>query len=551
MRPVPLLAFALLVGPALAGCFEPEAPTVASVAGAVRVLGPDGAVLADAAATLLGPNGVPLALVPVDAGGWLPVANVSLADEVVVSAPGHVAWRGAPAQLPSTLVLEPLATAPAADDAEPVLRFLTPMEMGKAYLADDPATCDVSNCGASEPSVEVAGDGSVYVTGVCCIGKSPPIWASRDGGASFAPLEGDLLREAFGIEGDFAIDDAGNLYFSDISAASAYFASWDKDGQHRWTIPAGAFVPAVDRPWVRADAEDHVVFAYNALTTTNVYTSDDGARTWTLRYRAPGGLGSLGQGPERTTYWLTAGEKLHQSTDAGETWASVADIPRPSETGTSTQAYEVPVVDEAGNVWLVYDWQDRTDVECTGGGPLEARECTPAPFHVYAVRYDPEGEWHGPYRVSPEAGTHVYPWAAAGRDGTLAVAWYAAPDAVNGSVEKDTPWFVTVGVTLDGTAEAPSWQVAHADPEPVLKGAMGRRLLDFLQIDVGPDGALHLAYAKGEEGQPDEATWYVRTTRGLALAPARFPNGPSAEDPETPDAEGAILPDAAVRRALR
>lgn len=526
MRPLlPLLAV-LLAAPLLAGCVETPGLTASGADGAsVRVVDAAGQPLAGAAATRLDALGVPLALVPADPDGRIPLAALAPAASLLVSAPGHASWRGGPADLPATVVLAALAEAVQAADPEPALRFLEPRLMGKAHMADTPLTCSVWNCGASEPSVEVAGDGSVYVTGVCCVGKSPPIWVSRDGGGTFAPLPGDLLRESFGIEGDFAVDDAGNVYFSDISLASAYFSSWDKDGKHRWTMPYWPFRGAVDRPWVRADAEDHVVFAYNALFSTEVYTSDDGARTWTHRFSAPAGLGNLGQGPERTTYWLVAGGVLHRSTDAAVTWEEVGEVPRPSEEGQRYQAFEVPVVDEAGNVWLVYDWQDGANVTCSGDFPT--RSCTPAPYHVYAARLDPAGGWHGPHRVSPEAGTHVLPWGAAGRDGRLVVAWYGAPDAEEGEVGKEDAWWLHVAVTLDGASEAPSWQVARADPEPVLTGPMGRRLLDFLQVDVGPDGGLHVAYAKAAEGQQDEATWYVRSTAGLALAPTAYPNGPA------------------------
>lgn len=525
MRRSALLASLVLL-PLLAGCMGPPSLDAATLEGGVRVVDEAGAPLPEAAATLLSTEGAPLALVPVDAEGRLPAAALARAARLVVSAPGHASWSGAPADLPPVLALAALAQPVLPDDAEPALRFLPPLLMGRAYLLDQPATCAVSNCGASEPSVEVAGDGSVYVTGVCCVGKSPPIWVSRDGGATFQALKGDVLRDGFGIEGDFAVDDAGNLYFSDISAVTGYFASWDKDGAHRWTMPA-PFPPLVDRPWVRADAEDHVVFAYNTGSSTSVYTSDDGARTWTARFEAPAALGALGQGPERTTYWLTAGGTLYASKDAGAAWEEVGDIPYPGDAGANFQAYEVPVVDEAGNVWIVYDWQDRKDIRCEPGTPLQEGACEPRPFHVYAVRLDPSGQWHGPFRVSPEAGTHVHPWAAAGRAGALVVAWYGAPGAENGSVEDTDEWFVHVAVTLDGAAETPAWQVARADPAPVLAGPIGRRLLDFLQVDVGPDGALHLAYAKAEGDAPDEATWYVRSTVGLALAPAAYPNGPA------------------------
>lgn len=388
--------------------------------------------------------------------------------------------------------------------------------MGTAYLADQERSCEVYNCGASEPVLEVASDGSVYVSGVCCIGESPPIWVSRDHGAAgtFEQLEGDVLRDNYGIEGDFSIDDAGNLYFTDISVASAYIASWGPDGEHRHTLPAGPFVPIVDRPWTRAGAEDVVHFVYNTGTATMYYKSTDGALTWTPMERFEGALGTPGQGPERDHLWIAVDGALHESTDAGESWSEVGEIPRPSDEGDKFQAYDVPVVDEAGNVWIVYDWRKGTDQE--------------APYHVYAARLDPSGDWHGPYQLSPDNGTHHLAWGATGAAGTLAAAWYGTLDdeADPNGVDEDAEWHLWTAASIDADTADPSFLRTQPIDRKVHEGPMNRKLLDFLQIEIGPEGRIHIAYAQDRNGQPDEATEYVRSTTGLDLAPDDYPNGP-------------------------
>ncbi|MCA1811524.1 MAG: hypothetical protein LC623_05885, partial [Halobacteriales archaeon] len=168
------------------------------------------------------------------------------------------------------------------------LAFLPPVRL--ACRLEDP----VSNlqdqaqgsCGAfGEPVIEVAGDGTVWASATCCVGRSPPIWVSRDGGRSFHLLpfadRTGLVRDAFGIEGDFAIDDAGNVFFFDISAATTYFTKYRGDGTHVFT-KADAFPPLVDRPWVRAGKADEVWVFYNTGSATNLYHSTDGGLTWSL-----------------------------------------------------------------------------------------------------------------------------------------------------------------------------------------------------------------------------------------------------------------------------
>ncbi|MDX1611650.1 MAG: sialidase family protein, partial [Candidatus Thermoplasmatota archaeon] len=193
-------------------------------------------------------------------------------------------------------------------------------------------------------------------------------------------------------------------------------------------------------------------------------------------------------------------------------WEQVEGPPAPSEEGTSFQAYWVPVTDEAGNLWIVYDW--RIDGEDA--------------YHVYAAKRDTAGTWSDPIRVSPEEGTHHLPWPAAGREGTLVLAWYGTleDEAHPNEADEGAVWHVFAAATIDGTSDAPSFQVTLADERPVHEGPMDRKLLDFLQVDIGPEGAAHIAYAQDRDGQPDEATEYVRSTLGLDLARQAFPYGP-------------------------
>lgn len=522
-RPSRLLLALALTTVALAGCLGNQdgldQASTEGLAGTLEVLGPDDAPVGNASVTALSADGQPLALASTDALGTLELATLPAGTvELLVGAPGLAEQVVALDELPGTVHLDPLPDdhAPAPTDPSPVLRFLEPVELGAAYLGGQPASCEATNCGASEPVIEVAGDGTIYVSGTCCVGESPPIWFSTDGGATWEILEGDALRDNYGIEGDLAFDDAGNLYFTDISLASAYIASWDPDREHRHTVPAGPFKPLVDRPWVRAGGEDRVWFLYNTGTSTMLYESTDGGLTWLPLQEFPENLGAFDNGPEDDHLWVTARGQLWESTDGGATWEDPEEIPRPSEDGGTFQAYWVPVVDEAGHLYVVYDWVDDTSDTSEG------------PWDIHMAHRAPDGSWDGPHQVSPPGGTHHLPWAATGAEGSLAVAWYGTPDDVAGpnDVAEEARWSVYVSASLDAASGEPSFQRVEADPEPVHQGPMDRKLLDFLQVDIGPDGAIHVAYAQDRDGQPDERTQYVRSTTGLQLQPDRYPHGP-------------------------
>lgn len=134
-----------------------------------------------------------------------------------------------------------------------------------------------------EPVLDVSGKGVIWYSATCCIGRAPPIWISTDGGESLAAIpfaDGTgIIRDGTGIEGDFAIDDASNVYFFDILAATAYFTKFDEDGNHIHTKP-DSFEPLLDRPWVRAGAEEEVFLFYNTGGSTNFVRSTTGGWVW-------------------------------------------------------------------------------------------------------------------------------------------------------------------------------------------------------------------------------------------------------------------------------
>ncbi len=383
-----------------------------------------------------------------------------------------------------------------------------PMDLGLGGFGTNcQDSLDDGDCGLGEPSVEVDGDGTIYVSGVCCLTTAPPVYVSRDGGETFQTLDTPGVREAFGVEGDFAIDQAGRVYYADIEVAGTFQVTvWDKDGNYlhhtKWPAP-----PLVDRDWIRAEGDGIAYYVYNTgAMGTRVYKSTDHGLTWTpdAIKVVPYALGNVAIDPgvELCLFGGNMGgmRSVDCSRDGGSTWTNEAS----SMPVGGNDAYPVGAYDEAGNLWLA-------ETQNVDGGQ-----------QIAVTWRDLNGTWHEPYTVSP-AGHHRMPWLAAGAEGGVAIAWYGAEDRAG-------DWHMYVGASVDAFAGNSTWAVTVADPLPVFQGSLGRHLLDFLQADIGPDGSIHVAYSRlpgtpGQDGN-EEQLIYVRSEPVEGLAMTQFWLGP-------------------------
>ena len=391
----------------------------------------------------------------------------------------------------------------------PLLDVLPPVELVCPSTASHPLY--VNPCGQfGEPQLEVAGDGTIWYSAVCCVGQSPPIWISHDGGLTFEILpfaDGTgVVRDAAGVEGDFAIDDAGNVCFFDITAATAYITKYEADATHVHTKP-DVFPPLVDRPWVRAGAEDEVFILYNTgVAGSNFYRSDDGGLTWdypgSTNFPCP--LMTLGQGPVRD-HLIASGcsgqPSAWLSFDGGVTWGDRITL---SNEG-SQESYMQPAADAAGITYVPVTKSTSPDAD---HGSL----------HVYAIH--PDGSVKGPFEATGNTTASDKPWLIAGREGVVAMAHYLAQDTT-WSDQEDAVWDLAITYSLDAHTDAPTWTTIIAD-EALFEGVLGRSPGDFLQLRQAPDGDLVVAYAEDLGGTQN---LFVRI-EGIDFAPDVLRNGP-------------------------
>lgn len=448
-------------------------------------------------------------------------------DEAHVWAPGHAVAR---------LAHEATVVLSASNEPTPAgfFGFRSPVQLTCPTDLQGQVHDQVNECGKTgEPVLEIGGDGAIWVSVTGSIYRAPPIWISRDGGTSYDVLR-DPIREAIGVEGDFAIAEDGTVYFADMTApavfAGGWFTSYAPDGTHSWSGPLAHRI--MDRPWVRAGPGQEVYVVYNNVVSSVFLASHDGGRTWDplLTHEFPCQIVTLGQGPTRDRLIAASpcvtdvvtetgpGPQIWISEDGGRTWSDPLRIPLPNDDpGRFDHDYfpMAPTVDEAGNTYVPFR-------NPTQGGNRSG---------IFLARLSPQGVWSGPFPVEAD-GDNFHVWAAASRPGAIGLAWYHSDDAGAGE-----PWVLRAAVSMDADAPVPHFAVVDADPLPVARdnshpfGGQAfepdvHQLGDFLQARFTPDGDLVVAYARVT---PDLTTTHVvRQDGALPLAAATYANGPRA-----------------------
>jgi hypothetical protein len=402
---------------------------------------------------------------------------------------------------------------------------------------------------AGEPSIQVDDKGVIYITATCCVGASAQVWFSEDG-KKFKELEtpGRVREWGIGAEGDLAVDHEGRTYFVDTAIAGMMFTRWSDHGK-TWdfTAPTAGTVPGFDdRPWLTY-SKDALYLYVNHVSHTAVYRSTDGGTTWDggnlLSWRGdPTGQpffpAHLAANEKKGTLWVSGLVTEDGKTVLGSAVGdyvggvpvfkeAVVSVPQ-REGGFSPIFTGSTAVDAAGNGYTT--WSTFDDAGCDV---------------YYAASTNNGKSWNDPIKVNTGDGCATFPWITAGDDGKIALAWYETPfeekqpsstflraltagSTLYGGIDvpllnyqdnlpEDATWFLHAASITDAETATPDVLETRIDTKtPVLAGPMGRELWDFLQIDIGPDGRIHIAFVKKfNDGAPQ--TWYVKSTAGPKL----------------------------------
>ncbi|MCA1824794.1 MAG: hypothetical protein LC640_11165 [Frankia sp.] len=447
-----------------------------------------------------------------------------------------------------------VALAPAATSAPKSLAFSKPVGLssfapartvvGDEYSVQDtqsPATHEW----AGEPSIQVDRSGTIYIAGVCCVVAASPVWASHDGGKTFAEMEtpGHIREWGVGAEGELATDDKGTVVFTDTFIPSMLTTVWSDHGK-TWqrTSPSSGVVPGMnDRPWLAWTPQALYLYVnYSAYVQT--YSSTDMGLTWNAGQPVPwrGNInaqqffpGHIAADKRTGRLWIAGvvcdeateednvnGCPLQQrligsgvSTDGGQTWSN-APVSKPQRGFISPIFTGASAVDARGTAYTTWSTYNKTGCDV-----------------YYAASTNGGKSWHKPVKVNTGKGCATFPWVAAGAGGKISVVWYqtsfhdelknvGAGAAYQDAIPKKELWHAYAAAIVGADSKSPAIVRGEIPSGPVLTGPMNRELWDFFENAIGPDGRVYVAFVKKyKDGKPDNApqTWFTHTTTGPRL----------------------------------
>ena len=418
-----------------------------------------------------------------------------------------------------------LATIGAVGVASLAAATLLPVSQGRAHAATFGTPVVVSGDDVSEPGIDVAPDGTLYVNAPVGVlsnipGSPSQVYRSTNGGASWTTLpQGLKANLPGGGDSDIAISADGTLSETDLWLGNSTVATSSDKGQ-TWTAQPVQGPLVQDRQWVAATSGGRVYHVVHQIPTGLwVARSVDSGLTYPQQNVAAtaldqtgcicppgnivaedGGAGVAGlTGDKVGGVYATSdgGVGFYRSTNGGLTFTNTR--PAPASAATTNAAF--PVVADAGAgklavVWLAIQGNSST-VWLTTSNDFGAT-------------------WAAP-RQLVTAGANVYPWVAY-RGSKIAVSLYhsdtaGTPDTVPASAQ----WFESYLESTDGGATFSGLQVA--DPTPVKTGivctggincADGRQLGDFQQVALDNAGHAVLAYDRVISGNDTEVRFVAQ-----------------------------------------
>jgi hypothetical protein len=378
----------------------------------------------------------------------------------------------------------------------------------------------VTGDNVSEPGIDVAPDGTLYINGPVGVlsnipGSPSMVYRSTDGGASWSPLpQGLKANLPGGGDSDITIAPDGTLSETDLWLGSSTVAVSTDKGQ-TWTAQPVQGTVGQDRQWVSATSGGRVYHVVHQIPTGLwVSRSIDSGLTYPQQVLAatvldqtgcvcpPGNLvtedgGLTGDKVGGVYATSTGGVGFYRSTNGGLTFTN--NTPGPASSATTNVAF--PAIADGGNGKLAVVWQAVLGNTST----------------VWFTTSKDFGATWAPPRQLVSAGTSLYPWVAY-RGSKIAVSLYhtdttATPD----TAPAGTQWFESyLESTDDGVTFSPL-QVVDATAVksgPICTAGINcsanRELGDFQQVAIDGGGHAVLSYNRSIDNASDTEIRFVK-----------------------------------------
>lgn len=461
-------------------------------------------------------------------------------------------------QAPGTLVTLPGFTPAAVADVPTFLQ---------------PALIDTTRAGG-EPVIAITQTGTILVSAhpgfthyhPPADGVNPPdeiltpfagqsyLWRSTDNGTTWTHIGLPNMEEGprslgLGVsDPEFTVMMDGTICYTDLEALAMSSVSCSVDDGLTW-MPGNPIASggATDRQWI-ASYGDEFYFTANYFTDHHLRASTDRGLTWEDRGDVPCSQ-DLVANPANGHLIVACGAGLSVSEDAGWTWTDPragkdADARRvPDANSGGSRIMSEPAIDSAGNIWVTYTRGE--EALYAAGTPDEGLtwpwvyDLTP---HVKLAFQ--EGRLGGDFvcveggacTAEPEEpgthatnGTYVWPWISAGSNGRVAVTWIGAFERAD-SDEYGGNWYIFSTYLIGAETGKPQIIPVRVTPDPIHEGPIcqggtgcqvqsmqgidsgDRRLGDFFETTVGPDGYLYGAWSNTYK-QPDDVISHPEFSR--------------------------------------
>jgi hypothetical protein len=408
-------------------------------------------------------------------------------------------------------------------------------------------------------------------------------WISEDGGRTWklVSLMGTGLTQlpvyntGFS-DPDLTADEGGRIYNTGINLVNDALFSTGDGGR---TFDKGTFQCASgDRPWLAGGKPNHVFMSTNVTASPRrsilgheVFHSGTAGASCDAPVPDSGGLvggGIVANGRTATRKWTGNGKLYYDHTDGslvepavfqpisgskplglGVDYLANAQAAFPADgTKAFTPIEVVPnttafshwpamAIDQAQNVYLVWDTDDRSKTESKGCGgqpsPLSNRVMMVVGTHVGPQAW----KWSAPIAVAaPANGRVLWPWIAAGSPGNVSVVWYEYDKVVDPDCATEGNIRIYDAHVFGALGPSPTIQTVNAGGRAIAsrgicQGGTGcvasgkdRRLGDFFTNELDSKGCVMIA--SGDTSVPDPITKkdqvvshpiFMRQTSGRSL----------------------------------
>jgi hypothetical protein len=348
---------------------------------------------------------------------------------------------------------------------------------------------------------------------------------------------------------EFAVDQAGNIYISEINLANVA-VSKSTDGGRSYELSSLASIILTDRQWTAADEEDVLYMTANGQGATRhakvpgghyLTKSVDGGKTFSdYEYPNPNGIGDIEvDWNDGTLYELsaTAGTSGNgtlsmaafrdirdRSSNFGEGMELSTIAEGAGYTGINRLIDPTFDIDDDGNLYVTWSENGTGRAERSAG-------------IYYAYSTDQGRTWSAPQRVDTDGRTAVWPWITVGDAGQVAINYFQTERQLtrnNAETAQNTDgWNVMTAYTHNGLgcedSEIPGFAEVQASSEPVHYGticqggtlcqaqAIDRRLGDYFANEIDGNGNLYISVSDTRQGGAVALPLVIRQVGGPAF----------------------------------